>query len=72
MGPHSAVQNVAAMMMARVDSPVLLPYSQGSTMLLLTSSSTNTSASVHISMSQPGATANARASGNTAATSGPT
>ena len=37
-GPHSSVQNTAARMIATGESPVLEPYSQGSTMLLLTSS----------------------------------
>ncbi|MOA10049.1 hypothetical protein D3C78_1299200 [compost metagenome] len=71
MGPHSVVQNVAATMMDSVDSPVLAPYSQGSTTLLLITSSNRIKASVPRNMFQPGSTANASASGNTAETSGP-
>ncbi len=59
------------MMMAKVDRPVLEPYSQGSMTLLLINSSTKIKPSVHSSISQPGATANANVSGKTAATHRP-
>ena len=72
IGPHSAVQNVADTISDMADSPVLVPYSNGSTMLLLTSSSTTISATVHSTMSQPGSTAKASDIGNTADSIGPT
>ena len=71
IGPHSAVQNMAARISDSVDTPVLEPYSQGSMRLLLISSSVAMSATVHSTMSQPGSTANAMATGNTAPIIGP-
>ena len=53
------------------DRPVRAPYSQGSTMLLLTSSSTAMKARVDSTMVQPGSTAKASMSGNTAEIIGP-
>ena len=71
-GPHSAVQNVAATISDMADRPVLAPYSQGSTRLLLMSSSTTMRASTQATIVHPGSTAKASSSGNTAPTSGPT
>lgn len=72
IGPHSAVQKVAAAMMDSVDRPVLLPYSQGSMRLLLISSSAMISPSVISSICQPGSTAKASASGKAAEIMAPT
>ena len=72
IGPHSAVQNVADAMSDMADRPVLVPYSIGSTMLLLTTSRRTMSATVHSTMSQPGSTAKAREIGKIADSIGPT
>src|SRR5687767_10408869 len=40
IGPHKKPQNTAASTVATTETPMLMPYNQGSMMLLLTSSST--------------------------------
>ena len=72
IGPQMAVQNIAARISDSVDRPVVAPYSQGSMTLLLMTSSVTISASAHSTMSQPGSTAKASVSGNTAPMIGPT
>ncbi len=71
-GPHSAVQKVAAAISDSADRPVEVPYSIGSTMLLLTSSRNTISASAISTICHPGSTAKARASGKIADSIGPT
>src|SRR3954447_23986350 len=71
-GPHSVIQKTAAAMIATGDSPVLLPYSQGSSTLLLNSSSTTNNPMVRSGSVQPGDTANDRTIGNSEDTTGPT
>src|SRR6185437_8440646 len=66
-GPHSMVQKIAAIMIASDDRPVLEPYSQGSTTLLLISSATRNRPATQNSIVQPGSTA----IGNSAAMKGP-
>ena len=63
---------MAARISDSVDMPVLVPYSQGSTRLLLISSSVAISATVHSTMFQPGSTPNANVSGKMAPIIGPT
>ena len=72
MGPHKVVQNVAARMIDRVDRPVLLPYSKGSTMLLLINSNTRIKPKVHNTMFHEGSTAKANNSGKIDDNIGPT
>ena len=71
-GPHSVVQNTAATRTATGESPVLEPYSQGSSTLLLNSSRVTNSAMVSSGSVHPGAAANDNAIGNSAAITGPT
>ena len=70
-GPHSVVQTTAATRTAIGESPVLEPYSHGSSTLLLNSSRLTNSAMVSSGGVHPGATANDRAMGNSAASTGP-
>ena len=72
IGPHKVVQNVAARMMDSVDSPVLLPYNKGSTMLLLINSKATIKPKVHNTMFQDGSTAKANNSGKIDDSIGPT
>ena len=72
IGPHNEVQKVAEAISEIADSPVLAPYSRGSMMLLLTSSSTAIKPTVQSTMLQPGSTAQASVIGATAAIIGPT
>ena len=71
-GPQSVIQKTAAAMIASGESPVLLPYSQGSSTLLLNSSSTMKSPIVSSGSVQPGDTANDRMIGNSDEITGPT
>jgi hypothetical protein len=72
IGPQSQVQKIAAAIIATGESPVLAPYSQGSTALLLINSITISIPPVQTSVSQPGSTAMASASGKKAEMIGPT
>jgi hypothetical protein len=65
------VQKTTAMMTATGDSPVLEPYSHGSSTLLLNISRVTNSAMVNSGSVQPGSTANDSAIGNSAAITGP-
>src|SRR3970040_2504983 len=71
-GPHNHIQKMAATSTATADTPVFLPYSQGSRMLLLMSSSTTNSQMVSSGANQPVETANDRLIGIAAAIHGPT
>src|SRR5678810_38618 len=72
IGPHSQLQNTAATITANDDTPVLEPYSQGSTRLLLINSSVTNNPIVHAAMAQPGSTAIANPIGIIHAITGPT
>src|SRR5262245_41488304 len=70
-GPHSHVQNTADTSTATVDSPVLEPYSHGSTTLLLISSTTTNNAAVSTNWRKPGNAPIETISGNDAPIHGP-
>src|SRR5689334_17878851 len=72
IGPQSQLQKTAAMMTANEETPVLEPYNQGSTRLLLISSSVTNKPTVHAAIAQPGSTAMANPIGIRHAITGPT
>src|SRR5687767_8486411 len=70
-GPHSQVQNTAATRTATGDTPVFLPYSDGSTTLLVKSSRAINSPNVRMGATQPVEIARDRPIGIDAAIHGP-
>src|SRR5215470_13112564 len=71
-GPQIHVQNVAEIMTATGVTPVLRPYSRGSSTCPTSGSSTTNKAIVQSTIDQPGSTAMAKAIGNAAARNAPT
>ncbi len=71
-GPHSHAQKMAEMTTDTGDSPVLWPYTSGSTICPVTGSTTRNSATVDSAMVQPGSTAAAMVIGSTAEPMAPT
>src|SRR5215207_5606132 len=70
-GPHNHIQKTAASITATADTPVFLPYSQGSNRLLLNSSSATNRPTVQMVGAQPGENASDSPIGSRAAIQGP-
>src|ERR1700730_9048029 len=70
-GPQSMPQKIAATKIARDETPVWLPYNQGSMRFAIVSSSNKNKTNVRPALDQPGNTARAMPIGKTAATGVP-
>src|SRR4249920_789230 len=71
-GPHNHVQNATAIRSPTSETPALSPYSQGSRIILATSSNARKTASTRAGHIHPSKTITLRALGMIAAAQGPT